>query len=86
MAANNSVAAGSERDRPGGPAAAGGTTWRRRARRAAETLMSAPGIVVRVARLLRRSREHGMDETSLSPQPRAIYRQLTAAIGDRFAR
>ena len=86
MAGTNSVAEGSERDRPGGPAAAGSTTWRQLARRAIGNLMSAPGIIGRLARLFRRSRERRIDEASLSPQSRAIYRQLSAAIGDRFAR
>jgi len=79
MAGTHSVAEGAERDRLGGPGAAGGATWRQRARRVT-------GIVVRFARLFRRSGERGIDETSLSPQSRAIYRQLSAAISDRFVR
>lgn len=51
-----------------------------------KNLMSAPGFIVRFVRLCRRSRERAIGETSLSPQSRAIYRQLSAAIGDRFAR
>jgi hypothetical protein len=86
MAGTHSVAEGAERDRLGGPAAAGGATWRQRARRAAKYLISILGITARFAGLIRRSRERSIDETSLSPQSRAIYRQLSAAIGDRFVR
>jgi len=70
----------------GGTATAGGATWRQPARRAMKTLMSVPGLIARFARLFRRSRERGISETSLSPRSRAIYRQLSAAIGDRFVR
>lgn len=86
MAGTDSVAEGLERSQLGGPSAAGGATWRQRACRAMKYPMSALGVVARFVRLFRRSRERGINETSLSPQSRALYRQLSAAIADRFVR